>query len=460
VASENEKTVFGLPGLPLESTEAPPEDKPAAAGERTLVGLSFGADELAQLDAAIASVEERATGPSEAAAKSPTQRSAPLPPPRPRGSTAAAPVIPAPAESIEPPANATVLMNFADFGDLDKLLSGEVDAAPAPAAAVEPEPARSAQAAPDPELPAAPGATESSRPAESNATMLFDPDELGDALSSVFGQATSSLSAAGVEAELEQSSEPDALSSVFGQATSSLSAAGVEAELEQSSEPDEVDAAFAATGGISAADRTAALAALEEEQQASARADVKVSNAFSAPAPTPIAAAEPAPAAAPVAPPATAAGTLLMSSEWLEQAAAAAVAAAKPAEPKVAPPRAAPAPAPAPTPASNATLYMGPESVVPDSSSTRTAYSAADLSDAKTELPAPEKTKRYQTGAVPRVESHPAQRESQRREAPLAAPARSESREPAPVRRDTAALWVAGIATVLVLAAVAWYFLH
>ena len=431
MASENEKTVFGLPGLPLESTEAPPEDKPAAAGERTLVGLSFGADELAQLDAAIASVEERATGPSEAAAKSPTQRSAPLPPPRPRGSTAAAPVIPAPAESIEPPANATVLMNFADFGDLDKLLSGEVDAAPAPAAAVEPEPARSAQAAPDPELPAAPGATESSRPAESNATMLFDPDELGDALSSVFGQATSSLSAAGVEAELEQSSEPD-----------------------------EVDAAFAATGGISAADRTAALAALEEEQQASARADVKVSNAFSAPAPTPIAAAEPAPAAAPVAPPATAAGTLLMSSEWLEQAAAAAVAAAKPAEPKVAPPRAAPAPAPAPTPASNATLYMGPESVVPDSSSTRTAYSAADLSDAKTELPAPEKTKRYQTGAVPRVESHPAQRESQRREAPLAAPARSESREPAPVRRDTAALWVAGIATVLVLAAVAWYFLH
>ena len=228
--------------------------------------------------------------------------------------------------------------------------------------------------------------------------------------------------------------------------------------MEQSSEPDEVDAAFAATGGISAADRTAALAALEEEQQASARADVKVSNAFSAPAP--IAAAEPAPAAAPVAPPATAAGTLLMSSEWLEQAAAAALAAAKPAEPKVAPPRAAPAPAPTPTPASNATLFMGPESVVPDSSSTRTAYSAADLSDAKTELPAPEKTKRYQTGAVPRVESHPAQRESQRREAPLAAPARSESREPAPVRRDTAALWVAGIATVLVLAAVAWYFLH
>ena len=427
MASENEKTVFGLPGLPLESTEAPPEDKPAAAGERTLVGLSFGADELAQLDAAIASVEERATGPSEAAAKSPTQRSAPLPPPRPRGSTAAAPVIP--AASIEPPANGTVLMTLADFGDLDKLLSGEVDAAPAPAAAVEPEPALSSQAEPAPEVPAAPGATESSVTAESNATMLFDADELGDALSSVFGQATSSLIAAGVEAALEQSSEPD-----------------------------EVDAAFAATGGISAADRTAALAALEEEQQASARADVKVSNAFSAPAP--IAEAEPAPAAAPVAPPATAAGTLLMSSEWLEQAAAAALAAAKPAEPKVAPPRAAPAPAPTPTPASNATLFMGPESVVPDSSSTRTAYSAADLSDAKTELPAPEKTKRYQTGAVPRVESHPAQRESQRREAPLAAPTRSESREPAPVRRDTAALWVAGIATVLVLAAVAWYFLH
>ncbi len=429
MASENEKTVFGLPGLPLDSTEAPPEDKPAAAGERTLVGLSFGADELAQLDAAIASVEERATGPSEAAAKSPTQRSAPLPPPRPRGSTAAAPVIPAPSASIEPPANATVLINFADFGDLDKLLSGEVDAAPAPPAPVESEPVLSTQAEPDPEPPAVPGATESSLPAESNATMLFDADELGDALSSVFGQATSSLSAAGVEAALEQSSELD-----------------------------EVDAAFAATGGISAADRTAALAALEEEQQASARADVKVSNAVSAPAP--VAATEPALAAAPVAPPATAAGTLLMSSEWLEQAAAAAVAAAKPAEPKVAPPRASTAPVPTPPPASNATLYMGPESVVPDSSSTRTAYSAADLSDAKTELPAPEKTKRYQTGAVPRVESHPAQRESQRREAPLAAPTRSESREPAPVRRDTAALWVAGIATVLVLAAVAWYFLR
>ena len=225
MASENEKTVFGLPGLPLESTEAPPEDKPAAAGERTLVGLSFGADELAQLDAAIASVEERATGPSEAAAKSPTQRSAPLPPPRPRGSTAAAPVIP--AASIEPPANGTVLMTLADFGDLDKLLSGEVDAAPAPAAAVEPEPALSSQAEPAPEVPAAPGATESSRPAESSATVLFDADELGDALSSVFGQATSSLIAAGVEAALEQSSEPD-----------------------------EVEAAFAVTGGISASNPT------------------------------------------------------------------------------------------------------------------------------------------------------------------------------------------------------------
>ena len=446
MASENEKTVFGLPGLPLESTEAPPDDKPAAVGERTLVGLSFGADELAQLDAAIASVEERATGPSEAALKLPTQRSAPLPPPRARGSTAAAPVIPAPAESSEPPANGTVLMNFSDFGDLDKLLSGEADAAPAPAAAVEPESALSAQTEPDPEPTAEPGATESSRPAESSATMLFDADELGDALSSVFGQATSSLSAAGVEAELEQASEPDARSDVFGQVTSSLSTVGVEAKLEQSSEPDEVDAAFAATGGISADARSAALAALEEEQQqASARADARLASASSAQPPV----------AAPVAPPATAAGTLLMSSEWLEQAAAAAAAAVKPVEPKVAPPR--PAPAPAPTPASNATLFMGPESVAPDSSSTRTAYSAADLSDAKTELPAPEKTKRYQTGAVPRVESRPAQRESQLREVPLAAPARTESREPAPARRDTAALWVAGIATVLVLAAIAWY---
>jgi hypothetical protein len=248
--------------------------------------------------------------------------------------------------------------------------------------------------------------------------MLFDADELGDALSSVFGQATSSLSAAGVEAELDASSEPD-----------------------------EVDAAFAATGGISADARSAALAALEEEQQASARADVMMSNVVAAPVAAP----------APVAPPATAAGTLLMSSEWLEQAAAAAAAAVKPVEPKAAPPRPAPAPAP---PASNETLFMGPESVVPDSSSTRTAYSAADLSDAKTELPAPEKTKRYQTGAVPRVESRPAQRESQLREAPLAAPARTESREPAPARRDTAALWVAGIATVLVLAAIAWYLLR
>ena len=447
MASENEKTVFGLPGLPLESTEAPPDDNPAAVGERTLVGLSFGADELAQLDAAIASVEERSTGTSEAAAKSPTQRSAPLPPPRPRGSTAAAPVAPAPVESLEPPANSTVLMTLADFGDLDKLLSGETDAAPAPAAAVEPEPAFAAQSEPAPE--AMPGTTESSRPAESNATMLFDADELGDALSSVFGQATSSLSAAGVEAELEQASETGALPREVGQATSSLNAVDDEAELEQASEPDEVDAAFAATGGISAADRNAALAALEEEQQASARADMKISNAVTAPEPA---------APAPVAPPASAAGTLLMSSEWLEQAAAAAAASVKPAEPKPAPPR--PAPAPTPTPASNATLFMGPESVAPDSSSTRTAFSAADLSDAKTELPAPEKTKRYQTGAVPRVESRPAPRDSQLREAPPAAPVRRESREPAPVRRDSAALWVAGIVTVLVLAAVAWYFLQ
>jgi hypothetical protein len=414
VASENEKTVFGLPGLPLESTEAPPEDKAAAAGERTMVGLSFGADELAQLDAAIASVEERATGANEQAAKPTTQRSAPLPPPRPRGSTAAAPVLPPPAAPVEPTANGTMLMTLADFGDLDKLLSGEAAAAPAPAAAAQPESEVAAPAEPAP----GPSAAESSLPAESSATMLFDADELGDALSSVFGQATSSLSAAGVEAELDASSEPD-----------------------------EVDAAFAATGGISADARSAALAALEEEQQASARADVMMSNVVAAPVAAP----------APVAPPATAAGTLLMSSEWLEQAAAAAAAAVKPIEPKAAPPRPAPAPAP---PASNETLFMGPESVVPDSSSTRTAYSAADLSDAKTELPAPEKTKRYQTGAVPRVESRPAQRESQLREAPLAAPARTESREPAPARRDTAALWVAGIATVLVLAAIAWYLLR
>ncbi len=418
MASENEKTVFGLPGLPLESTEAPPEDKTAAAGERTMVGLSFGADELAQLDAAIASVEERATGASELAAKPTTQRSAPLPPPRPRGSTAAAPVIPPPAAPIEPPANGTVLMTSADFGDLDKLLSGESDAAPAPAAAAPEEPAEASQAAPA----QAPSATESSLPAESNATMLFDADELGDALSSVFGQATSSLSAAGVEAQLEASSEPD-----------------------------EVDAAFAATGGISADARSAALAALEEEQQAAARADLRLSSA--PPASAPVAPPEPA------AHPATAAGTLLMSSEWLEQAAAAAVAAAKPAEAKPAEAKA-PAPRPAPTPAANETLFMGPESVVPDSSSTRRAFSAADLSDAKTELPAPEKTKRYQTGSVPRVESPSAHREPARRDASMVQPARSESREPTPVRRDGAALWVAGVATVLVLAAIAWYLLR
>lgn len=409
MASENEKTVFGLPGLPLESTEAPPEDKAAAAGERTMVGLSFGADELAQLDAAIASVEERATGANEQAAKPTTQRSAPLPPPRPRSLTAAAPVIPPPAAPVEPPANGTMLMTLADFGDLDKLLSGEAAAAPAPAAVAQPESEVAAPAEPAP----GPSAAESSLPAESSATMLFDADELGDALSSVFGQATSSLSAAGVEEELDASSEPD-----------------------------EVDAAFAATGGISADARSAALAALEEEQQAAARADLRLSSA----PPAPVAPPEPA------APPATAAGTLLMSSEWLEQAAAAAVAAAKPAEAKAPAPR----PAPAPTPAANATLFMGPESVVPDSSSTRRAFSAEDLSDAKTELPAPEKTTRYQNGSVPRVESPPAHREPARRDAP----ARSESREPTPVRRDGAALWVAGVATVLVLAAIAWYLLR
>lgn len=416
MASENEKTVFGLPGLQLESSEAPPEDKAAAAGARTMVGLSFGADELAQLDAAIASVEERASGANEAAAKPTTQRSAPLPPPRPRGSTAAAPVIAPSTERIEPPANGTVLMTLADFGDLDKLLSGEAEAAPAPEAAVQPEHAAASEAEPAP----AQSATESSVPAQSNATMLFDADDLGDAFSGVFGQVTSSLSAADVEEELDASSEPD-----------------------------EVDAAFAATGGISAHARSAALAALEEEQQASARADMRLSTA----APAPVAPSEPA------APPATAAGTLLMSSEWLEQAAAAAVAAAKPAEAKAPAPRPAPAPAPAP-PASNATLFLGPESVVPDSSSTRSAFSAADLSDAKTELPAPEKTKRYQTGSVPRVEPLPVQREPARRDAPLATPARSESREPAPVRRDGAALWIAGVATVLVLAAIAWYLLR
>ncbi len=429
MASENEKTVFGLPGLPLESAEAPPEDKPAAPGERTMVGLSFGADELAQLDAAIASVEERATGSSEPAAKPTTTRSAPLPPPRPRGSTAAAPAIAPPAARIEPPANGTVLMTSADFGDLDKLLSGEVDAAPAPpaeTAEVQPEPAPASE--PVVEAAPAPGATESSLPAESNATMLFDADELGDALSSLFGQATSSLSSAGVEAELA-------------------------AEAEASSEPDEVDAAFAATGGISADARFAAMAALEaEQQQAATRADVRLPSAAAAPVAPP----------APISPPATAEGTLLMSSAWLEEA----VAAAKQAEPKAAEPKPAapkaeaPRPAPVPTPASNATLFLGPESVVPDSSSTRTAYSAADLSDAKTELPAPEKTTRYQTGSVPRVEARPAQREPSRREPAAAAPARTDAREPSPVRRDTAALWVAGIATVLVLAAVAWYFLH
>ena len=418
MASENEKTVFGLPGLQLESSEAPPEDKAAAAGARTMVGLSFGADELAQLDAAIASVEERASGTNEAAVKPTTQRSAPLPPPRPRGSTAAAPVIAPSTERIEPPANGTVLMTLADFGDLDKLLSGEAEAAPAPEAAVQPEHAAASEAEPAP----AQSATESSVPAQSNATMLFDADDLGDAFSSVFGQVTSSLSAADVEEELDASSEPD-----------------------------EVDAAFAATGGISADARSAALAALEEEQQASARADLRLSSA--PPAPAPVAPPEPA------APPATAAGTLLMSSEWLEQAAAAAVAAAKPAEAKAPAPRPAPAPAPAP-PASNATLFLGPESVVPDSSSTRSAFSAADLSDAKTELPAPEKTKRYQTGSVARVEPLPVQREPARRDAPLATPARSESREPSPVRRDGAALWIAGVATVLVLAAIAWYLLR
>jgi len=448
VASENEKTVFGLPGLPLESTEAPPTDRPAAAGERTMVGLSFGADELAQLDAAIASVEERVTGAAEVAPKHVTQRSAPLPPPRQRGSTAAAPVLPAPADSNEPPANGTMLMTLADFGDLDKLLSGEAEAAPVPEAAVQQEPAPASE----PESVVEAGVTESSVPAQSSATMLFDADDLGDAFSSVFGQVTSSLNAAGVEAELEQASEPDPLSNVLGQVTSSLSAVSEEAEMEDPSEPDEVDAAFAATAGISADARSAALAALEEEQQqASARAEARLASAASAPPPVA--------APVPVAPPATSAGTLLMSSEWLEQAAAAAVAAVKPAEPKAAPPRPAPAPAPAP-PASNETLFMGPESVVPDSSSTRTAYSAADLSHAKTEMPAPEKTKRYQTGAVPRVESHPGQREPARREAQAAAPERSESREPAPVRRDNAVLWVAGIATVLVLAAIAWYLLR
>lgn len=304
-------------------------------------------------------------------------------------------------------------MTLADFGDIDKLLSGEAEAVPAPAAAAPAEPAVASQAEPA----RAPSATESSLPAESNATMLFDASELGDALSSVFGQATSSLSSAGVEAQLEASTEAD-----------------------------EVDAAFAATGGLSADARSAALAALEEEQQASARADLRLSSA----APSPVLPPEPA------APTATAAGTLLMSSEWLEQAAAAAVAAAKPAEPKAPAPR----PAPAPAPAANATLFMGPESVVPESSSTRTAYSAADLSDGKTELPAPEKTKRYQTGSVPRVEPLAGHREPARRDASLATPARSESREPAPVRRDGAALWVAGIATVLVLAAIAWYLLR
>ena len=450
MASENEKTVFGLPGLPLEITEAPPEDRPAAAGERTMMGLSFGADELAQLDAAIASVEERATGAAEAAPKHTTQRSAPLPPARPRGSTVAAPVLPAPADSNEPPANGTMLMTLADFGDLDKLLSGEAEAAPVPEAAVQLAPA--SEPASEPASDAEAGVTESSVPAQSNATMLFDADDLGDAFSSVFGQVTSSLNAAGVEAELEQASDPDALSNVFGQVTSSLIAVSEEAEMDEPSEPDEVDAAFAATGGLSADARSAALAALEEEQQqASARADTRLASAASA--------QPPVAAPVPVAPPATSAGTLLMSSEWLEQAAAAAAAAVKPAEPKAAPPRPAPAPAPAP-PASNATLFMGPESVVPDSSSTRTAFSAADLSHAKTELPAPEKTKRYQTGSVPRVESHPAQREPARREALAAAPERSESREPAPVRRDNAVLWVAGIATVLVLAAIAWYILR
>ena len=424
MASENEKTVFGLPGLPLESAEAPPQEKSEQASGNTAVGLSFGSDEMAQLEAAIASVEERGTGETEAAAAKPsTPRAAPLPPPRPRGATASAPAVLAPAS--EPPANGTVLMSAADFGDLDELLREQPTSE---------EPA------------AAPAVADTTTPAaQAGATMLFDADDVGDALSGVFGQITSGMQASRVEARLDTTSEPD-----------------------------EVDAAFAATEVISSDARIAALAAWEEEQKAAAaKADVRPSapavKAEPAPKPasSPDAKVEPAPklesspaakvelppVPAPAVAPATAAGTLLMSAEMIEQAAAAAVAAAAPPALKPAPEP----PKPAPRPAAAATVMMAPDSGTPDSSSTRKAYSADELSEGKTEIPAPEKTKRYQTGAVPRVEARPAQRDSVRREPAVRQPARGDVHEQPPARRDSAALWIAGVATVLVLAAIAWF---
>ena len=147
-----------------------------------------------------------------------------------------------------------------------------------------------------------------------------------------------------------------------------------------------------------------------------------------------------------------------MSAEMIEQAAAAAVAAAKPAVP---PPRPAPAKPVEPAPAAgNATVFFAPDPGVPDSSSTRRALAAADISDGKTEIPAPEKTKRYQTGAVPRVDVRQPQRDSVRREAPLRQQPRSEAAPAEPARRDGAALWIAGLVTVLVLGALAWFLLR
>ena len=248
---------------------------------------------------------------------------------------------------------------------------------------------------------------------DDGATRLFDADEVGDAISGVFDLVTSGLRADAVE---ERLASPPAT--------------------------DEVDDAFAATEVISSDARIAALAALDAEQkEASLKADVR--------------AAAPAPKQEP---PATAAGTLLMSAELIEQAAAAAVAAAKPAVP---PPRPAPArPVEPPPAASNATVFLAPDAAVPDSSATRRALAAAEISDGKTEIPAPEKTKRYQTGAAPRVEARPQQRDSVRRQAPLRAAPRPEAPSTEPVRRDGAALWVAGIVTVLVLGAIAWFLLR
>lgn len=409
MASENEKTVFGVPGLPIDLTDEAPEVKEESPGEKTIVGLSFGADELAQLESAIASVERRETAPSAPAAPKPsTPRAAPLPPPRPRGATTSAPAAVAVA-TPEPPANGTVLMTAADFGDLDQLLSGTL----------APESGSSADAP----------ATESAAAAASNATMLFDADDVGDALSGVFGQITSGVHASRVDARLEA---PPAL--------------------------DEVDVAFAATEMVSSDARIAALAAWEEEQRVDAsKADVRPPAHRGEPTPltrpdsTPAAKVEPAP----VVPAETAAGTLLMSAEMVEQAAAAALAAAVASTERPASSEQKPTARPSPA----ATVLMAADSGTPDSSSTRKAYSAEELSGGKTEIPAPEKTKRYQTGATPRVEPRAPHRDSVRREA-APRPGRNESPDRAPARRDSAALWIAGVATVLVLAAVAWFFLR